>query len=78
MVKVIVYGTPTCSWCDKVKDWLKENKVEFEYIDVAADQAKGKEMVEKSGQMGVPVIDIDGTIVTGFDVKKLKGLLKLE
>jgi len=78
MAKVIVYGTPTCPWCDKVKDWLKENKVEFEYIDVAADQDKVKEMVEKTGQMGVPVIDVDGTIVIGFDVNKLKGLLKIE
>lgn len=76
--KIIVYGTSTCPWCDKVKDFLKEKKVEFEYIDVAADQEKAKEMVKKSGQMGVPVIDVDGTIVTGFDINKLKELLKLE
>ncbi len=78
MTKVTVYGTPTCPWCDKVKDFLKENKVEFEYVDVGADQEKAKEMVEKSGQMGVPVIDVDGTMVVGFDVDKLKELLKLK
>ena len=78
MSKVIVYGTAACPWCDKVKDFLKETNVEFEYIDVGADQEKAKEMVEKSKQIGVPVIDVDGTIVVGFDIKKLKELLNIE
>ncbi|MBD3310829.1 NrdH-redoxin [Candidatus Woesearchaeota archaeon] len=78
MAKVTVYSTSTCPWCTKVKDFLKENNVEFEDIDVSSDQEKQEEMVEKSGQMGVPVIDIDGEIVVGFDEDKLKKLLKLD
>jgi len=67
MANVTVYSTPTCPFCHKVKDYLKEHNIEFSDIDVAADQDKAKEMVEKSGQMGVPVVDIDGTIIVGFD-----------
>ncbi len=77
MTKVIVYGTPTCPWCDRVKEFLKENNVKFEYINVAEDKEKAQEMVEKSGQMGVPVTDIDGEIIIGFDQDKIKELLKL-
>ena len=61
-----------------VKKFLKDNNVEFEEIDVAADQEKAKLMVEKSGQMGVPVVEVDDEIVIGFDKEKLKELLKLE
>jgi len=64
---VMVYSTPTCPWCTKVKEYLKGKNIEFESIDVAADQTKAEEMVKKSGQMGVPVIDINGTIIIGFD-----------
>ena len=67
MANVTVYSTQTCPWCDKLKDYLKEKGVEFESIDVGEDQEKAKEMVEKSGQMGVPVSDINGTIIVGFD-----------
>lgn len=65
--KVKVYSTKTCPWCHKVKDFLKEKKVEFENIDVGEDKKAAEEMVEKSGQMGVPVTDINGTIIIGFD-----------
>ena len=75
---IIVYGTSTCPWCDKAKDFFKEKNIEFEYIDVAADKDKAKEMIDKSGQMGVPVIDIEGTIIIGFDINKIKELLKKE
>lgn len=71
MAKIKVYSTPTCPWCVKVKGYLKEKGVEFEDIDVSADQEKANEMVEKSGQMGVPVIEIDGTIIVGFDQAKI-------
>ncbi|MAG24021.1 NrdH-redoxin [Candidatus Pacearchaeota archaeon] len=74
-MKVTIYSTPDCPWCKKVKEFLKANKVSFKDIDVSKDQKAGQEMVKKSGQMGVPVIDIDGTVIVGFDEEKLKGAL---
>ena len=70
-MKVVVYSTQTCPFCHKAKDYLKEKGVEFEDVDVAADKERAKEMVEKSGQMGVPVLDIGGTIIVGFDKPKM-------
>jgi glutaredoxin 3 len=78
MVKIIkVYATPTCPYCHMAKDFLKENKIKFEDIDVSENEEKANEMIEKSGQMGVPVIDIDGEIIVGFDKEKIKKLLKI-
>ncbi|MBW3011628.1 thioredoxin family protein [Candidatus Woesearchaeota archaeon] len=77
MAKVKVYSTPTCPYCVMAKQFLKENKIEFEDLDVSKDRAAAEEMVEKSGQMGVPVLDIDGEIVVGFDKQRIKKLLKL-
>lgn len=76
--KVRVYSTTSCPYCSMEKDWLKEHKIEFKDIDVSADQEAANEMVEKSGQMGVPVTDIDGEIVVGFDKEKLKKLLDIK
>ncbi len=76
-MKVKVYSTPTCPYCYMVKDFLKENNVEFDDIDVSADPEAAKEMIEKSGQMGVPVIDIDGQIIVGFDKEAIKKALNL-
>tara|TARA_Y100000310_G_scaffold344969_1_gene460858 strand:- start:1452 stop:1691 length:240 start_codon:yes stop_codon:yes gene_type:complete len=78
MAKVKVYSTPTCPFCVRAKEFLKEHNIDFENIDVSKDQAASKEMVDKSGQMGVPVIDIDGKIVVGFDVEKIKTLLDIK
>ena len=77
MPQVIVYSTPTCPYCDMAKNFLKENKVEFSEFDVSIDQEKAQEMIRKSGQTGVPVLDIDGTIIVGFDVDRIKAALKL-
>ncbi len=66
-MKVIVYSTQTCPYCYHVKDFLKEKGVEFEEIDVSKDKEAAKRMIEKSGQMGVPQIEIDGKIIVGFD-----------
>ncbi|MBR9705454.1 NrdH-redoxin [Candidatus Pacearchaeota archaeon] len=77
-MKVKVYSTPTCPWCVKIKDFLKEKKVEFEDINVAENQEAAKEMTEKSGQMGVPVIDINGKIIVGFDQAAIEEELKKE
>ena len=77
MPKVTVYSTPTCPWCHKAKDFLKENNVPFQDVNVAANQKAAEEMIEKSGQMGVPVIDIDGTVIVGFDKNAIKKALKI-
>ena len=72
---VTVYSTPTCSWCQIAKDHLQSSGISFEDIDVSADMNLAREMVEKSGQNGVPVIDIDGEIVVGFDRARIDALL---
>ena len=73
--KVIVYSTSTCGYCLRLKQFLEENNIEFENVDVASDQERVKEMIEKSGQMGVPVVDIDGDIIVGFEKVKISELL---
>ena len=77
MAKVTVYSTPSCPWCVKAKEFLKQNKIKFEDKDVAEDDKARADMVRKSGQMGVPVIDINGEIIIGFDVERIKEALKL-
>ena len=77
-MKITVYSTPVCPWCVKLKEWLKRNKIEVEEIDVSTDLDSAKSMVEKTGQMGVPVTEIDGQFVIGFDINKLKEILKIE
>jgi len=69
--KVTVYSTPTCPFCIRAKQFLKENGIQYNDIDVSSDQAKAQEMIDRSGQMGVPVLDIDGTVVVGFDKDKI-------
>lgn len=76
--KVKVYSTPTCPYCHAVKEFLKENNIKFEDIDVSRNSNASKEMIEKSGQMSVPVIDIDGKIIVGFNRAEIKKALKLE
>lgn len=77
MKKVIVYSTPTCPYCIVAKNFLEENTIDFEAKDVANDEKARDEMIAKTGQMGVPVIDIDGEIVIGFDETRLRELLGL-
>jgi glutaredoxin-like YruB-family protein len=73
---VIVYSTPTCPYCVYAKEYFKKNNVEFKDVDVSRDRASAEEMVRKSGQMGVPVIDIDGKILVGFQPEEFEKLLK--
>lgn len=75
--KVTVYSTPTCPYCIRVKQFLKENNIVFEDIDVSMNQSAAEAMVSKSGQMGVPVLDIGGEIIVGFDKEKIKQALIL-
>ncbi len=70
--KVKVYSTSTCPWCHKTKQFLKDNNIEFEDLDVSSDRKSADEMIEKSGQMGVPVVDIEGKIIVGFDKEAIK------
>ncbi len=77
MANIIIYSTPSCPWCHRAMDYLKEKSIEFTHYDVSVDQEKAKEMIDKSGQRGVPVIDIDGTIIVGFDQTKVDELLGL-
>ncbi len=76
--KVKVYSTPTCPYCHAAKEFLKEHKVAFQDIDVSKDPKAAEEMIEKSGQMGVPVIEIGNTIIIGFDRDAIKKALKLK
>jgi len=76
--KVVVYSTPTCPYCVAAKDFLKENKIEYKEIDVSKDMKAAEEMVEKSGQMGVPVIEIKGQIIIGFDKEKMRKALGIK
>jgi len=75
--KVTIYTTPTCTYCKLAKAYFKENNVEYKEINVAADQSKAQEMFEKSGQLGVPVLEINGKIIVGFDKPALKEALGL-
>ena len=77
MKKVKVYSTSTCPFCDQAKDFLKKLKVSFEDINVNEDRKAAMEMIKKSGQSGVPVLDIDGEMIVGFDPKKIKKALKI-
>ena len=72
---VSVYSTPNCSYCAQVKNYFRERHVKFTDYDVARDERKAGEMVHKSRQMGVPVIDFNGTIIVGFDRNKLDRLI---
>lgn len=74
---VTIYSTPVCHFCHAAKDFFKENNVEYTEHDVAADAEKRTEMVEMTGQMGVPVIRIGDDVIIGFDEPKLRELLSL-
>jgi len=68
---IVVYSTPTCPYCTLAKDYFKDHNFEYMEIDVAKDAKAAEEMVKKSGQMGVPQIEIDGDIIVGFDKEKI-------
>jgi len=75
--KVIVYTTPTCSWCTRIKEHLNRHQIEYREVDVASNSAAAEEMRRKSGQMGVPQTEIDGQMIVGFDRPKIDRLLEI-
>ena len=77
-MKVKVYSTQACPFCQDAKDFLKKNKIKFEKVDVNEDRKAALEMISKSKQTGVPVIEIGKEIIVGFDVPKIKKALKLK
>jgi len=77
MKEITIYSTPSCHFCHMAKDFFTENNLKYTEHDVASDLAKRKEMVEKSGQMGVPVIIIGDDLMVGFDEPKMKSMLGL-
>lgn len=78
MHQITIYTTPTCVYCKMTKDFFKEQNIKYAEKDVTTDQAAQEEMIKKSGQMGVPVIDVDGNLIVGFDKEKLSGLLGIK
>ena len=78
MPQVRVFSTPMCPYCVTLKEFLKEQNVAFEEINVAENAEAREEMIKKSGQMGVPVVEIDGEIVVGFNKEKITKLLNIK
>ncbi|MDO8561122.1 MAG: Uxx-star family glutaredoxin-like (seleno)protein [bacterium] len=78
MAKVKIYTTPTCVYCKMAKAFFKEHNVEYSEVNVATDAKEREEMVKKSGQLGVPVIDVDGQVTVGFDQTRLSELLGIK
>jgi len=76
MAKIKVYSMDSCPWCTKLKEFLKEKNIEFEEVDVSQNSKALKEMMEKSGQSGVPQIEINGKIIVGFDEEKIEAELE--
>lgn len=75
--RVIMFSTPTCSYCRKAKQYFRKNGIRFKDVDVSRDQAAARDMVRKSGQQGVPQIVIGGKVIVGFDRPKIDRLLGL-
>ena len=77
-MSVKIYTTPTCVYCKMTKDFFQSNRVQYQELNVAADAKARDEMIQKSGQLGVPVTEIDGQIVVGFDRARLSELLGIK
>lgn len=71
-MEILVYTTQTCPWCKKVKEWFKSKRIKFTELDVTEEDKYRDQLIEKSSQLSVPVIDIDGEIIIGFDEKELE------
>lgn len=78
MKNVIIYSTPACMYCQLAKDWFKKNEIAYTEYDVSVDAGKREEMMEKTGSMAVPVIEVDEEIIIGFDKNRLSQLLEIK
>ena len=78
MKNITIYSTPTCVYCNMAKSFLKKNNFDYTEHNVATDLEKRKEMIDKTGQIGVPVIDLNGEVIVGFDEPKLKSILGIQ
>ncbi|MDP3948342.1 MAG: glutaredoxin domain-containing protein [bacterium] len=78
MPKVTIYTTPSCVYCRMAKDFFKKNNVEYSELNVVNDEKAREDMIKKSRQLGVPVIDVDGEIFVGFDQAGLKKTLNIK
>ncbi len=76
-MSVVVYSTPSCPYCTLAKKYLNEKSVPYEDYDVSRDQVRAEEMIQKSGQMGVPVLDVNGRIIVGFSPAAIESALKV-
>lgn len=74
-MSIKIYSTSTCHWCKMAKEYFKSKEIKYEEYDVGADSEKASEMVKKSGQRSVPVIDIDGTIIIGFNKEAIDEII---
>ena len=78
MKNVTIYSTPTCTYCNMAKSFFKANNVGYTEYNVASDLEKRREMIDKTGQMGVPVIDAGGEVIIGFNEEKLRSVLGIK
>lgn len=74
---LVIYTTPTCGYCKAVKDYLEWHNIDYTEYDVSRNREKAQEMVQKTGQMGVPVVEINGDMMVGFDKQRIRQKLKL-
>ena len=76
--RVIVFSTPTCSYCNMAKKYFKQNGIRFRDVDISRDPVAARDMQKRSGQMGVPVVDIGGKTIVGFDKAKINQMLGIK
>lgn len=77
MNQITLYTTPSCIWCHRAKSYFDQNRISYVEKDVSRDREAANEMIAKSRQMGVPVIDINGSVIIGFDQSRINSLLDL-
>lgn len=77
-MNIIIYTTPACPYCIIIKNFLKKNNIKFEEVDISKNEKKKEELIKKSGQMSVPVTEIDGKIIIGYQIDKIKEVLGIE